>query len=92
MKNKGLQQKLLYPAMLSIKMEGQIRSFLDKRILQEYNASKPHFTVSDAKGSALRTGRKTRQREEHRHEKMAMNKYLSTITLHIHGLNAPIKR
>ena len=31
MKNKGLQPRLLYPARLSIKMEGQIRSFPDKK-------------------------------------------------------------
>ena len=31
-------------------------------------------------------------REEHRYEKMAMNKYLSIITLNVNGLNAPIKR
>ena len=31
MKSKGLQLKLLYSAKLSIKMEGQIRSFPDKR-------------------------------------------------------------
>ena len=33
-----------------------------------------------------------REREEHRYEKMAMNKYLPIITLNINGLNAPIKR
>ena len=32
--------RLLYPARLSIKMEGQIRSFLDKRRLKEYTSSK----------------------------------------------------
>ena len=31
-------------------------------------------------------------REEHRYEKMAINKYLSIITLNVNGLNAPIKR
>ena len=36
MKTKGLQPRLLYPARLSIKMEGQIRSFPDKRSLKEY--------------------------------------------------------
>ena len=30
MKSKSLQPGLLYPARLSIKMEGEIRSFLDK--------------------------------------------------------------
>ena len=33
-----------------------------------------------------------REREEHRYEKVAMNKYLSIITLNVNGLNAPIKR
>ena len=31
MKTRGLQPRLLYPARLSIKIEGQIRSFPDKR-------------------------------------------------------------
>ena len=33
MKNKGLQWRLLYPARLSIKIQGKIRSFPDKRRL-----------------------------------------------------------
>ena len=41
MKNKGLQPRLLYPAMLSIKMEGQIRSFPENRSHKEYTSSKP---------------------------------------------------
>ena len=41
MKNKGLQPRLLYPARLSIKMEGQIRSFSDKKRLKEYTSTKP---------------------------------------------------
>ena len=41
MKSKGLQLKLLYSAKLSIKMEGQIRSFPDKRCLKEHTSSKP---------------------------------------------------
>ena len=53
---KGLQARLLYPARLSIKIEGQIKSFPDKRSLKEYF----HQTSSakDAKGTALRKGRK----------------------------------
>ena len=56
-----------------------------------------HQTSSarDAKGTALRQGRKRdreREKEEHRYKKMAMNKYLSIITLNINSLNAPIKR
>ena len=40
MKSKGLQPRLLYPAWLSIKMEGKIRRFPDKRRLKEYTSTK----------------------------------------------------
>ena len=41
MKTKGLQPRLFYPVRLLIKIEGQIRSFPDKRSLREYTSSKP---------------------------------------------------
>ena len=41
MRTRGLQPRLLDPARLSVKMEGQIRSFPDKRSLKEYTSSKP---------------------------------------------------
>ena len=41
MRTRGLQPRLLYPARLSIKIEGQIRSFPDKRSLKEYPFTKP---------------------------------------------------
>ena len=41
MRTRGLQPRLLYPARLSIKIEGQMRSFPDKRSLKEYNSTKP---------------------------------------------------
>ena len=41
MKTKDLQPGLFYPASLSIKMEGEIRSFPDKRKLKEYISTKP---------------------------------------------------
>ncbi|KAF6081839.1 hypothetical protein HJG60_008845 [Phyllostomus discolor] len=40
-RTRGLQPRLLYPARLSIKIEGQIRSFPDKRSLKEYTSTKP---------------------------------------------------
>ena len=40
-KSKGLQPRLLYPARLSVKMEGQIRSFPDKRRLKIHTLTKP---------------------------------------------------
>ena len=62
MRTRGLQPRLLYPAGLSIKIEGQIRSFPDKRSLKEYTSTKP--ALQDAKGTAFRKGRK-RERERH---------------------------
>ena len=41
MRTRGLQPRLLYPARLSIKTEGQIKSFPDKRSLKEYTSTKP---------------------------------------------------
>ena len=41
MRTRGLQPRVLYPARLSIKTEGQIRSFPDKTSLKEYTSTKP---------------------------------------------------
>ena len=41
MRTRGLQPRLLYPARLSIKIEGQIRSFPAKISKKEYTSNKP---------------------------------------------------
>ena len=41
MKGKDLHPRLLYPAKLSFKMEGQIKHFLDKGKLKEFIITKP---------------------------------------------------
>ena len=41
MRTRVLQPRLLYPARLSMKIEGQIRGFPDKRSLKEYTSTKP---------------------------------------------------
>ena len=58
-----------------------------KRIYHDQTSS-----ARDATGASLRKGRKREEREEHRYKKLAMNRYLSIITLNVNGLNAPIKR
>ena len=90
MRTRGLQPRLLYPAMLSIKIEGQIKSFPDERSLKEYTSTKP--ALQEMLKGLLKERKEKRKREEHRQEKMAMNNYLSIITLNVNGLNAPIKR
>ena len=41
MRTRGPQPRLLYPARISIEIEGQKRSFPDKRSLKEYTSTKP---------------------------------------------------
>ena len=41
MKEKNLQPRLLYPARISLKYEGEIKSFTDKQKLREFSATKP---------------------------------------------------
>ena len=43
MKSKYLQPRLLYPARLSFKIEGEIRSFSEKKKLREIVNTKPVF-------------------------------------------------
>ena len=45
MKSKGLQPTLPYSARLSLKMEGKIRIFPDKRRLKAYTSTKPALQV-----------------------------------------------
>ena len=57
MRTRGLQLRLLYPARHSIKIKGQIKGFPDKKKSKRIHL---HQTSSarDAKGTALRKGRK----------------------------------
>ena len=41
MKEKNLQPRLLYPARISFKYEGEIKSFMDKQMLRKFNTTKP---------------------------------------------------
>ena len=41
MKSKDLQSRLLYPAKLSFKIEGEIKIFPDKKKLKEFVTTKP---------------------------------------------------
>ncbi|CAK6432264.1 unnamed protein product [Pipistrellus nathusii] len=41
MQRKGLNPRILYTARLSIKIEGEIRSFTDKKRLKEFISTKP---------------------------------------------------
>ena len=90
--SKDLQSRLLYPARLSFKMEGEIKSSPDKRRLKRVHLHQTS-TARHAKGIAMKRGKKReRRRENTGTDKTAMSKYVSIITLNVNGLNAPIKR
>ena len=57
MRTRGLQPRLLYPAELSLKIEGQIRSFPDKKRSKRIHLHQISSS-RDAKETALRKGRK----------------------------------
>ena len=41
MEENNLQPRLLYPARISFKYEGEIKSFIDKQKLREFSTTKP---------------------------------------------------
>ena len=41
LKGKNLQPRLLYPARISFKIDGEIKSFSDKQKLREFSTTKP---------------------------------------------------
>jgi len=41
MKENNLQPRLLYPARISFKYEGEIKSFTEKQKLREFSTAKP---------------------------------------------------
>ena len=41
MKGKNLQPRLLYPARISFRFDGEIKSFTDKQKLREFSNTKP---------------------------------------------------
>ena len=49
MKEKNLQPRLLYPARISFKYKGEIKSFSDKQKLREFSTTKPalHHILKD---------------------------------------------
>ncbi|XP_030620105.1 LINE-1 type transposase domain-containing protein 1, partial [Delphinapterus leucas] len=41
MKEKNLQPRLLYPARISFRVDGEIKTFTDKQMLREFSTTKP---------------------------------------------------
>ena len=52
MKENNLQPRLLYPARISFKYEGEIKSFTNKQKLRDYSTNETSF-APNAKGTSL---------------------------------------
>ena len=60
MKGKNLQPRLLYPARISFRFDGKIKSFTDKQNLREFSTTKPTLQKS-AKATSLSGKHKRRK-------------------------------
>ena len=95
LKGKNLQPRLLYPARISFKIDGEIKSFSDKLKLREFSTTKPALQQM-LKGSIYSRKYKRRKKiykiNPNQLENTNRNIYISIITLNVNGLNAPTKR
>ena len=95
MKGKNLQPRILYPARLSFRFDGEIKSFPDKQKLKRIQHHQTRFTTN-AKGIPLNRKQKARKRPTESKPKTirqtVTGSYILIITLNVNGLNAPTKR
>ena len=85
----------MYPARISFKIGGEIKSFSDKQKLKEFSTTKPALQQT-LKGlisiQEIQEKKKIYKIKPQTIKKMAIGTYISIITLNVNGLNAPTKR
>ena len=95
MKGENLQPRILYPARLAFRFDGEIKSFPDKQKLKRIQHHQTSFTTN-AKGTSLGKKHKRRQRPTENKpktiNKIVTGSYILIITLNVNGLNTPTKR
>ena len=93
LKGKNLQPRLLYLAKISLKINGEIKSFSTSK--SEENSVPPNQLQNKCKrdlySQEIQEKKKDLQNQPQRIKKMAIGKYIS-ITLNVNGLNDPMKR
>ena len=63
LKGKNLQPRLLYPTRISFKIDGEIKSFLEKQKLREFSTTKPACITTNVKGNYTVKKYKRRKKE-----------------------------
>ena len=95
MKGKSLQPRLFYPARISFRFDGEIKSFTDKQKLREFSTIRPALQQILNRTSL---GRKHKRRKRpiktspKQLRKMVIGTYILIITLNVNGFNIPTKR
>ena len=94
MKRKNLQPRLLYPARISFRFDGEIKTFTDKQKLGEFSTTKPALQqmLKNFSRQETQEKEKTYINKPKTIKKMVIRTYISIITLNINGLNAPTTR
>ena len=88
MKGKNLQPRILYPARITFRFDGEVKSFPDKQKLREFSTTKPALQQMLKKLLWWETQekKKTHKNKHKRIKKMVIGTYISIITLNINGL------
>ena len=94
MKGKKLQPGLLYPARISFRFDGEIKSFTDKQKLREFSTTKPALQemLKELSKWETKENYRTCKNKPKTTKKMVIGTYILIITLNLNGLNAPTKR
>ena len=94
MKGKNLQPRLLYPARISFRFDGETKSFKDKQKLREFITTEPHLQqmLSNFSRQETQEKKKTYKNKHKAIKKMVIGTYIYIISLNVNGLNAPTKR
>ena len=93
MKGKNLRPRLLYPARISFRFNGEIKTFTDKQKLREFSTTKP--ALQRMLKELLQAGNTREGKDNNKPKtikKMVIGTYVSIITLNVNGLNAPTQR
>ena len=82
MKGKNLQTRLLYPARISFRLNGEIKSFTDKQKLREFSTTKPALEqmLKDGLWQETQEKEKTYKNKLKRIKKMVIGTYILIIT------------
>ena len=77
----NLQPRLLYPARISFRFDGEIKTFTDKQKLRKFSTTKE-----------TQEKEKTYNNKPKTIKKMEIGAYILIITLNVNGLNAPTRK